>query len=91
MDLFSNDFDIFESFKLENDTLFDGHRTYDINKEGVYTVYIAFCSADSHTPLASVDDNISIRIIESHLEFKNNNIGFLSADNYMKYKVRHLY
>jgi hypothetical protein len=59
---------VFEVSKLENDTLFDFKQTYDIKKQGLYSIYIAFCSADKeYNPYSTVEENILLRIIESNI------------------------
>jgi len=92
LDLFYNNFEIFDPIRLpNNDTLFEVNKTYDIKKEGLYSIYFGFCSTtDDYSPQKEVNFNDSLRIIYSSISMKNSDVGHLSAENYLKLKVIYL-
>lgn len=65
LDLFSTNFEVFDTIRLPiDDTMFVLNKTYDIKKEGIYSIYLGYCSTtNQYIPQKEVNYNDTLRII----------------------------
>eukprot|EP00347_Sterkiella_histriomuscorum_P009851 403339630 len=64
------------------------HKSIEIKKEGIYSLYMTFCSTSAdYEPNKQTNYDASLRIIEATIQFYNTHHGYLTSENFLKLRL----